>query len=72
MDNTDRRGEQDQLEEHSLPGTNQAGKGPDACEQPDPENTPGRGRQHDAALEEHSLPGTNQAGKGPSSAEKND
>jgi mannose-6-phosphate isomerase-like protein (cupin superfamily) len=28
MDNKDHRGTQDQLEEHSLPGTNQAGKGP--------------------------------------------
>ena len=72
MENQDRRGEQDQLEKHSLPGTNQAGKGPDPSEQADPENTPGRGRRHDGALEEHSLPGTNQAGEGPSSGEKND
>jgi hypothetical protein len=28
MENDDHGGKQDQLEEHSLPGTNQAGKGP--------------------------------------------
>ena len=72
MENKDRRGEQDQLEEHSLPGTNQAGKGPDPCEQAEPETMPGGRRRQDGALKEHSLPGTNQAGKGPSSGEKND
>jgi hypothetical protein len=30
MENEDRGGKQDQLEEHSLPGTNQAGKEPRA------------------------------------------
>ncbi len=72
MENENRRGEQDQLEEHSLPGTNQAGKGSDQCEAADPEKGPARGQRHDAALEEHSLPGTNQAGKGPGSSENND
>jgi hypothetical protein len=73
MENKERRGGQDHLEEHSLPGTNQAGKGPEPGEEADPAYIPGRGRRHDGALEEpHSLPGTNQAGKGPSSGEKND
>jgi hypothetical protein len=60
---------QDRLEEHSLPGTNQAGKGPGSSEENDQENQesgPGdTGSQHQDQLEEHSLPGTNQAGKGP-------
>jgi hypothetical protein len=65
MENED-GGKQDQLEEHSLPGTNQAGKGPDASEENDQENRPGRGgAPRQKQLEEHSLPGTNQAGKGP-------
>jgi hypothetical protein len=68
MENEDQGGEQDQLQEHSLPGTNQAGKGPGSCEETDQENRPGRGGpQHPERLEEHSLPGTNQAGKGSSS-----
>jgi hypothetical protein len=67
MENEDRRRKQDQLEEHSLPGTNQAGKGPGSCEKNDPENRPsGEGVEHQDQLEKHSLPGTNQAGKGPS------
>jgi hypothetical protein len=69
MENKDRRGEQDHLEKHSLPGTNQAGKGPEPSEEDDAEDKPGRGRQRDGALEKHSLPGTNQAGKGPSTGE---
>lgn len=61
-------GKQDQLEEHSLPGTNQAGKGPDAWEKGDHRNGQGGSTsQHQTHLEEHSLPGTNQAGKGPAS-----
>ena len=64
MENEDHGGKQDQLEEHSLPGTNQAGKGPSSCEKNDEENRPGGGgAQHQDQLEEHSLPGTNQAGK---------
>jgi hypothetical protein len=52
------------LEKHSLPGTNQAGKGPGEREGRDPGDGPEeaepRGEDH---LEKHSLPGTNQAGK---------
>jgi hypothetical protein len=73
MENEDQGGKQDQLEKPSLPGTNQAGKGPSSCEKNDQENKPrGVGAQHQDQLEEHSLPGTNQAGKGSSSCEKND
>jgi hypothetical protein len=32
MENEDHGGKQDQLEKHTLPGTNQAGKGPGSCE----------------------------------------
>jgi hypothetical protein len=65
-------GEQDQLEEHSLPGTKQAGRGPVLCEETDQENSSGRGgSQQQEQLEEHSLPGTNHAGKGSGSSEKN-
>ena len=65
MENQDHGGKQDQLEEHSLPGTNQAGKGPGSGEKSDQENGPGAGgAEHQDQLEEHSLPGTNQAGKG--------
>lgn len=62
----------EQIEEHSLPGTNQAGKGPGESEEEDVE----RGRLGTAdettrpadappegQVEQHSLPGTNQAGK---------
>ena len=66
MEDKDRGRKQDQLEEHSLPGTNQAGKGPDSCEKTDHKNGPdGSASPHQTPLEEHSLPGTNQAGKGP-------
>jgi hypothetical protein len=58
------RGKQNQLEEHSLPGTNQAGKGPGSPEENDQNDGSDRGRAQDQdQLEEHSLPGTNQAGK---------
>lgn len=64
MKNEDHGGKQDQLEKHSLPGTNQAGKGPSSCEKNDQGNRPGDGgKQHLDELEEHNLPGTNQAGK---------
>ena len=71
MENEDHGGKQDQLEEqleeHSLPGTNQAGKGPGSSEDNDQENRPGGEAAHqdqlEEQLEEHSLPGTNQAGK---------
>ncbi|HUR32484.1 MAG TPA: hypothetical protein VM032_01725 [Vicinamibacterales bacterium] len=58
--NSDAR--QTPVEEHSLPGTNQAGKGAECDETPDHESssTP---PPNEAQLEEHSLPGTNQAGK---------
>ena len=58
-------GKPDQLEEHSLPGTNQAGKGPGSPETGTPKNAP-RGAESppQGQLENHSLPGTNQAGKG--------
>jgi len=73
MKNEDHTREQDQLEEHSLPGTNQAGEGPRSSETTDQENRPGRTPEHQEHVEEHSLPGTNQAGKGPiPSEEKND
>lgn len=74
MENTKHGRKQDQLEEHSLPGTNQAEKGPGSCDENDEENTPGRrGATHPQdQLEEHSLPGTNQAGKGRASSETND
>ena len=50
----------DQLEEHSLPGMNQAGEGPD-----EPERDADDGAPMDERLREHSLPGMNQAGEGP-------
>ena len=65
MEDKDHDGKQDQLDEHSLPGTNQAGKGPGSCEENDQENGPGRETQHPDQLDEHSLPGTNQAERGP-------
>lgn len=53
----------DELIEHSLPGTNQAGKGARASEQGDALVKPSDEGTETIA---HSLPGTNQAGKGPS------
>lgn len=70
MGNEDRSGKQDHLEEHSLPGTNQAGRGPDSFEENGPRNRDGEAPQQDQT-EKHSLPGTNQAGQGPGSSEKN-
>ena len=73
MKNEDHGGKQDQLEKHSLPGTNQAGKGSGPGETHDQENRPGDGEaQQQDRLEKHSLPGTNQAGKGPGSRDEND
>jgi hypothetical protein len=56
---------QEQLEKHSLPGTNQAGKGARPSEKrDDDEPEPGsKAEQDQDQLEAHSLPGTNQAGK---------
>ena len=65
MGHEDHGGEQEQLEEHSLPGTNQAGKGPGSSETTNRENSPSSEGHDKEQLEEHSLPGTNQAGKGP-------
>jgi hypothetical protein len=75
MENKNHGDKQDQLDEHSLPGINQAGKGPGSREKNDQESkrgSEGSQHQHQHQLEEHSLPGTNQAGKGPGSREKND
>jgi hypothetical protein len=72
MTNEDRN-KQNQVQQHSLPGTNQAGKGPDSSKKGDHEHRPGAeiGSASDQ-LEKHSLPGTNQAGKGADSSRKND
>lgn len=73
MANQDPGDRQDPLEEHSLPGTNQAGKGPGSSDGDDQENKPRGGKATDQdQLEDHSLPGTNQAGKGPGAGEEND
>lgn len=57
-------GQKGQLETHSLPGTNQAGKGPGSREECDQEDLPGGAEStRQERLEKHSLPGTNQAGK---------
>jgi hypothetical protein len=72
MEDKDRGGKRDQLDEHGLPGTNQAGKGPGANDKNDQENRPGGGTQPPDQLDEHSLPGTNQAGEGPGSCEEKD
>jgi hypothetical protein len=64
VDEKDPHRKKDQLKAHSLPGTNQAGKGPGSCE-----------KDHDDMndqLKAHSLPGTNQAGKGPGSCQNDD
>jgi hypothetical protein len=72
MNHHEHGGKQEQLEEHSLPGTNQAGKAASSCEEKDREKGPGRSAQHQDQLGEHSLPGTNQAGKEATSCGKND
>lgn len=64
MDNDAQRTKQDQLEEHSLPGTNQAGTSTSSPVRDDQENPPSEEVQRQEQLEEHSLPGTNQAGTG--------
>ena len=65
-------GGEEQLEEHSLPGTNQAGKEAASCEEKDDKKRSGSATEHQEQLEEHSLPGTNQAGKEASSCEESD
>ena len=69
MGNEDPDDGPDPLEEHSLPGTNQAGKGPGSSDGNDQESRGGKAIDQDQ-LEDHSLPGTNQAGKGPGSHEE--
>ena len=71
MENEEAQIKKDQREQHSLPGTNQAGKGPNAPEPQDETAGPRRGSAHEQ-LDKHSLPGTNQAGRGPGSDEKDD
>ena len=71
MANQDDGRKQDQIEEHSLPGTNQAGKGPGSREDGDQESRPSEGPEEEQ-IEEHSLPGTNQAGKGPAAPKRTD
>lgn len=61
----DLRQQQDEREKHSLPGTNQAGKGPSGGDEVADEHSGGRSGPAQDHLEKHSLPGTNQAGKGP-------
>ena len=57
MGNEDHGGNQDQLEEHSLPGTNQAGKGPSSCEKDEQENRPdGGGRRVPTGPRNTALP----------------
>ena len=63
MDNENRKGKQEQVEEHSLPGTNQAGKEASSCESNEDDDKGSTGAQGQDQLEEHSLPGTNQAEK---------
>ena len=63
-----RNGMDDRLEEHSLPGMNQAGEGPDEDEAVERENAP----PMDEQLKEHSLPGMNQAGEGPEADDPKD
>jgi hypothetical protein len=62
VNNEKRSDDENQLLAHSLPGTNQAGKGAEDAERatPDEHNRAADQEQLDA----HSLPGTNQAGKG--------
>lgn len=62
-----------QLEEHSLPGTNQAGKRARPRKRNDGKNGPrGEEATDQEQLEDHSLPGTDQAGKGPGAADRAD
>jgi hypothetical protein len=64
MENQKHGGKQDKLAEHSLPGTNQAGKDVPQVNTTTKKPDQGKGGpQLPDQLEEHSLPGTNQAGK---------
>ena len=62
MKNEKRSKDEEQLLAHSLPGTNQAGKGADNEERA-PRDEQKRNDDQEQ-LDAHSLPGTNQAGKG--------
>lgn len=69
MENQDRRRTHDQLEEHSLPGTNQAGKGPGECGPGDQKKRPTEGEVHpQKPRTKHTITGTNHVGKGASSS----
>ena len=67
------RSKQTYVEQHSLPGTNQAGRGPAPSKKGDDEHRPAAeiGQANDQ-LEKHSLPGTNQAGRGPGASATDD
>jgi hypothetical protein len=62
VDNEKRSENEEQLLAHSLPGTNQAGKGADDDERVHRDHHKRNNDQEQ--LDAHSLPGTNQAGKG--------
>ena len=62
VENEKRSTNEEQLLAHSLPGTNQAGKGADNDERARPDEQKRNDDQEH--LDAHSLPGTNQAGKG--------
>ena len=63
MDNNDHGGTQDRLEEHSLPGTNQAGTGPSACEERDQEERPRDHAPDQDQREEHRASGAGSSGE---------
>ena len=65
MGSKDHGSNQDELEEHSLPGTNQAGKGPGSSEKDDRENRPdGGGRRNPTRPRNTALPGPSKPAKG--------
>jgi hypothetical protein len=71
VEKEDHAGKQEQLEKHSLPGTNQASKGPGSCEENKQANRRGESEtERQERVKKHSLPGTNQAGRGPSSTKR--
>lgn len=63
MADTDDNSTDQQRLTHSLPGTNQAGRGATRKDGTEPATDPRQDQPHDQ-IESHSLPGTNQAGKG--------
>jgi hypothetical protein len=71
MDKVDHDGGQDELDEHSLPGSNQAGKAASSRIKTDLEKPSGSvGSQYESQVEKHSLPGTNQSEKRTGSLKK--